>query len=212
MTQQVRYLIILCFSLLVIITSGCGFHLRGKVEVPSQLQTILLENNDPFGPLNRAIINELHNNGVIISEDKTRTDIPVLRINGIKQSEDTVSIFADGNTAEYQLTMLVNAQVLIPNKGLHSLDIRVNRSFFDNPLTVMAKDAERNMIDTEMREAAARQMVRKLLTINIDNLESTLIDDVGRHEPSQQSVKSHSDDLPPIIINNEYILPGTSNN
>lgn len=212
MSQLVRYLVMSYFSLFVVITAGCGFHLRGKVEVPSQLQTILLENSDPFGPLNRAIIQEFHNNGVTISEDKTRTDIPVLRIKDIRQSQDTVSIFADGNTAEYQLTMLVNAQLLIPNKALHSLDIRVNRSFFDNPLTVMAKDAERNMIDTEMREAIARQMVRKLLTINIDNLENSLKVDVGQHDPSQQSEKSNSDDLPPIIINNEYILPNTNNN
>ena len=186
--------------------------MRGKIEVPRSLQTILLENNDPYGPLNRAIIKELRNNGVTISQDKTRTDIPILRIINSRQNQDTVSIFADGNTAEYQLTLLVNAQVLIPNKALHSLDVRVNRSFFDNPLTVLAKDAERSMIDTEMREAIARQLVRKLLTINIDSLENTLIDDVDQHSlPKVDDLRT--DNLPPVIVNNnEYVFPGKSNN
>ena len=53
----------------------------------------------------------------------------------------------------------------MPNGSVYPINVRVDRSFFDNPLEALAKDAEKDMIRKEMREQAAARLVRKLLII-----------------------------------------------
>lgn len=165
-----RYLITLLLSLSVLVTAGCGFRLQGTTQIPEELKTLQLSSNDPYSYLTRSLREQLRLNNVTILETGSAS-VPILKIVSSSEKTETVSIYQDGKAAEKQLVFVMNVQVLMPNGAVYPLQSQVERTFFDNPLEALAKDAENDLVKQEMQEQAARNIVRKLLIVHTAELE-----------------------------------------
>lgn len=147
--------------------SGCGFQLQHQTQVPEQFKIMSFHSDDPYGPLAREVQTLLKNSGVTIDNQDTTHHYPSLRITGASIGQNTVSIYQDAKSAEYQMILTVSAQVIIQGQDVHPISIKVFRSYFDNPATPLAKSSEQDLVIKEMYVQAAEQIVRKLKAVNV---------------------------------------------
>ncbi|OCG65939.1 LPS assembly lipoprotein LptE [Gilliamella sp. Fer4-1] len=155
--------------LLTISLTGCGFHLQHEPEVPERFKTMSYVSYDPYGRLSRNIKELLHDNQVTLANNNASEQLPSLRMISENLSRNTISIYQDGKAAEYQLVLAVEAQVVIAGQQTYPINVRVFRTFFDNPSEALAKTVEQDLIENEMFKQAAKQIIRKLKSIDAVN-------------------------------------------
>ncbi|WP_392561684.1 LPS assembly lipoprotein LptE [Orbus sturtevantii] len=159
--------LLLLFTFIAILLSGCGFHLQDNEEIPKQFQTMAFYSGDPYGPLSREIKKILIKNKVKFVDSDKKDNYPSLHIENSSITRSTISLYQDGKSAEYQLILTLNAKVVIAGDDIYPITIKIFRTFFDNPETALAKSTEQNLIEQEMYGQSARQLIRKLRSINI---------------------------------------------
>ncbi len=161
-------------TLTMILLTGCGFHLQHETEIPKQFETMTFYSENPYSELSRTVKDLLNKNKVLLVQEDSAHQYPSLRIINSNIGKETISIYQNGKSAEYQLILTVNAQVIIAGSDIYPITTKVFRTFFDNPATALAKTTEQKLIEREMYTQAAKQLISKLKSINtIENKHNT---------------------------------------
>ncbi|MFY2509414.1 LPS assembly lipoprotein LptE [Vibrio pectenicida] len=179
--------VILTASLL----SACGFHLRGDYSIPEELGTLSLTSYDQYSSFTRMMkaqlrINEV--NLVVPSEN-----IPNLHIIGEGVGERTLSLYQNTTAAEKELTYTATYRVTIPDLGDKTFSTSVSRSYLENPLTALAKSVEKDMIEDEMRQFAAGQIIRQIARLRSDIKAGHILTEEELESFDEQASKDSSD-------------------
>ena len=161
-------------TLTMILLTGCGFHLQHETEIPKQFETMTFYSENPYSELSRTVKDLLNKNKVLLVQEDSAHQYPSLRIINSNIGKETISIYQNGKSAEYQLILTVNAQVIMAGRDIYPITTKEFRTFFDNPATALAKTTEQKLIEREMYTQAAKQLISKLKSINtIENKHNT---------------------------------------
>lgn len=157
-------LLVITFAV-AMISSGCGFKLKGHYYLPESLQTLYLTSSKKFSPLAKQVKLRLSQNGVNLLP-KFNREHAELKILPEKFQRRTLSLFPNGQVAEYELIYQVEFEVRLPNQPTQTFAFELNREFQDDPNNALGKERERELILSELRILASQRIMSQLNGIN----------------------------------------------
>ena len=142
---------------LVLITSACGWQLRGLVVLPPSVQIMSLESqaNNRF---NQRLRRQLEFNGVTFPDDASAT--VRLLIEPLKMERLTLSVNNFGQASEYELNAQLNARLIDLEKETDiSWQISGRRIFNNDVNSVIGTESEEKI----QRQEIENDLIRKLM-------------------------------------------------
>ena len=155
----------LLLGLMLVLLSGCGFHLRGSVEVPSQYNPIFVQSAG--GSLVHAALRDLlAGSKVRLTEQRGEARL-ILRILSEQRSSRVAAVDANGKTLAYELHYLVRFDAVSPDgqprMAPQTLDLIRN---FDNPdVEVLGKQLEQELMYEDFATDAADRILMRLRAV-----------------------------------------------
>ena len=144
--------------------AGCGFHLRGALEVPATLTPLYVQGS-PGSPVFQAIKEQLSGSTVPLASSPSSAKL-ILRVLGEGRTSRVVATTAAGKVLAYELHYLVTYDAVLAD-GKHWLPqqkLDLVRTF-DNPdAEVLGKQLEEAQIYQEFAIDAADRILMRLRT------------------------------------------------
>ena len=148
------------------VLSGCGFHLRGKVELPPEMSRTYITGLPQFTEFGANLRRQLRANGVVIVEDADESTA-TLRVTRNRTGKRVLSVNDKGKVQEFELYVSVAFDVKDQDKSvlLENQTISLRREFLFDENDVLGKAQEEQLVFRNMRKDLVRLMIFRLQTI-----------------------------------------------
>ena len=166
MKQIINFRISLVLLMATVITgiTGCGFHLRGDIILPSLYERVHVVSRGD-ADVGQALTKALENVGSqIVSTPEASTSVVTVLSSGTQRRALNV---AGKAIREYELQLNITF-VVQDNKGVQLSEqqtVSVVRNFQNDPNDVLGKDNEEQIIRQEMMQPAIIQVLRRMKAI-----------------------------------------------
>lgn len=156
-----------------VLLTSCGFHLRGTVVLPSQMERTQLVGIEARGALAEEITTALENAGArVVTGDATAQ----LVVSGEREARRLLSVGSTGRASEYEITYQFSFELRAP-AAMDETDagadpapvilvpqqtVSLNRDYAFDPDSVLGMGEEEALLVREMRVFAVRQMLLRL--------------------------------------------------
>jgi LPS-assembly lipoprotein len=144
--------------LLSLMLSSCGFQLRGSL--PLEKYPAVYLQGDKHSELLQQLGAQLERNQVkLLDSSDAKSAIFVLDSDSLQRR--TLSLFPNGQVAEYELIYKVNYQLILPGQDPRPYQIELYRDYQDDPSRALAKSKELDLMLTELRSQAVARIIRQ---------------------------------------------------
>jgi len=143
------------------LASGCGFHLRGTVDIPAAMKNVQVSSVDPeLG----ARLEELLRQSGANPAPGTKTASTVLRVTSARFDRNVSTVDTRGKVTGYGLVYTVNYSARrADGKTLFDGEtLTLQRDYEFKSTELLAKEGEENFLRQDMERDAAQQIVRQL--------------------------------------------------
>ncbi|MBU75826.1 hypothetical protein E5N72_08815 [Pseudoalteromonas sp. MEBiC 03607] len=149
----------LALALVCLLLTSCGFHLKKASNLPDDLKVITLVGDDEKSALFELVEKELIASKVELSQGGKH---PELTIHKDRLERQILSLFDNGQVAEYELAYSVSYTLKRPRQKAINQRFELYRNYQDDPDNALAKAKELELLLSEIRKQASRRIVREL--------------------------------------------------
>lgn len=155
-----------CLSTILLL-SACGWHLRGAIVLPDNIEAVYIDNQSNNVTLQEEMIKILESNGVAISDTISSADLVISlisfsenqRVNSVN-SNTIVREYELISEAEYEIKNSAGEVLLEPNIS------QLSRIYTFDQNAVVSAAEEQQIIQRELRLELAQQIIRRLRFLN----------------------------------------------
>ncbi|MGI5309182.1 LPS assembly lipoprotein LptE [Rheinheimera sp. WS51] len=142
-----------------VLLTSCGFHLRGNLPL-SHFPAMYIQ-SERHSELAQLVSAKLQHNKVQLL-DNLQQDAPMLQLVSDSLERRTLSLFPNGQVAEYELIYKVSYALTMPKAEPQFYQFELYRDYQDDPNQALAKAKELDLMLGELREQAANRIIRQL--------------------------------------------------
>jgi LPS-assembly lipoprotein len=160
-----RTWLVLSAALAVTLLMGCGFHLRGAVEIPPELNPLYIQ-SAPGSPVRRAIEDQLTGSAVQLAAGPGPAKL-ILRILSETRFSRVAAVDSSGRVLAYELHYLVRYDAVGKDgkERMPPQTLDLVRTF-DNPdVEVLGKQLEEELIFQDFATDAADRILMRLRAV-----------------------------------------------
>ncbi len=151
--------------LLVLVTEGCGFKLRGIHSLPASISPLFIEGVSREHELTNALTSQLKSAGILIIDERKEANA-ILRLSDYSSDRRVVALNKSGKVAEYELHEALRFE-LVDGSGtelVSSQQVSLLQSYVNPEDRVLGKQLEEDFLRRDMRRDLADQIIRRLET------------------------------------------------
>lgn len=145
--------------------SGCGFALKKASYLPDDLRVLYLSGADSKSALYSNLKQALRRAQVeLLPSPKLGNGEDAVELHLYRDSleRQTLSLFKNGQVAQYELAYSVRYRLTRPGFEPVEQEFELYRNYQDDPDNALGKAQERDIILSELRELASRRIIREL--------------------------------------------------
>lgn len=148
----------------ILLSTGCGFHLQNKAELPPEMALTYLEIKNPYSRLAQRVETLLEQNGADVVNSRENAAILEIPVNNLRKVIQ--SIGDNARVREYQVRLTVNFRLLNSNgEELMPMQvIELSRVYSFNEQDILAAEREDEYLRKEVSDTVASMVVRRIGT------------------------------------------------
>ena len=161
MTLGRRSFLLSALALSAAATTGCGFHLRGRVTLPFDTMFVNMPINNRMAADIRRMLKAGNNITLVDTDEEAQA---VLDLVSSKRDREILALNSKGEAREYELTLSLTFRVASPDGDEYMVPttFAASRQMSYNEEDYLSRDTEENLLYNEIQQDLITQLLNRL--------------------------------------------------